>query len=390
MGERIRTSQKPAVIPPKKTCLALSGGGTFGAFQAGLLVGWTEAGTRPAFDSITGVSTGALIAGLTFLGPDYDCELRRVYTTLKTEDIYTKKRGVRSLLSDSLADNTPLAQQIDRILTPATMARLAEEHRKGRRLYVGTTDLDGRRPVIWDVGAIAANNEPGARELIAKVMLASAAIPAFFPPTEIPVEVDGRQLIERHVDGGVSQNVFLRPPQVPPEYRTRPPADFLYGSDLYIIVAGKLYADPHQVKARVVQIASSGVSTLIDAETRVELIRLYTASILAGMNYHLASIPADFQAPTDSTKFDPGEMSRMFEEGRRQALTNTAWRKNPPGTLENEILAQRSSIRLTRVANKGGAGEGEDTPVPENKSGAATGSPAPSNKGGGAAELRVP
>jgi predicted acylesterase/phospholipase RssA len=349
VGERIRAAQRPAELPPRKSCLCLSGGGAFGAYQAGLLVGWTELGTRPDFDAVTGVSTGALVAALAFLGPDYDPELRRVYTTLKTEDIYTRKRGLRSLFSDSLADNAPLAKQIDRTLTPEAVARLAAEHRKGRRLYIGTTDLDGRRPVVWDLGAIAAREEPGARSLIARLLLASAAIPAFFPPVEVPIEVDGRPLVERHVDGGVTQNVFFRPPQVPPEFRTRPPAEFLFGSDLYVVVAGKLYADPEVVRPKVLKIAAGSVSSLIYAQTRVELVKLYTTTMITGMNYHLAAIPQDFAAPTDSTTFEPSAMERLFEEGRRQALTGTAWRSCPPGVGEGEDLSQRAGTRLIRT-----------------------------------------
>jgi hypothetical protein len=52
--------------------LALSGGGADGAFGAGLLNGWTQRGNRPTFDIVTGVSTGALMASLAFLGPRYD------------------------------------------------------------------------------------------------------------------------------------------------------------------------------------------------------------------------------------------------------------------------------------------------------------------------------
>ena len=347
---RIRASQRPAELPPRKTCLALSGGGAYGAYQAGLLVGWTESGTRPEFDSVTGVSTGALVAGLAFLGPDYDGELRRVYTTLKTEEVYTKKRGLRGLLSDSLADNAPLARQIDDIVTPQVVCRFAAEHRKGRRLYVGTTDLDGRRAVVWDVGAVAARGDPDARELICKLFLASAAIPAFFPPVAIPVEVDGRRLVERHVDGGMTQNLFFRPPTVPAEYRSRPPADFLFGSDLYVVVAGKLYPDPEEVKLRTLKIASSSISTLIFAETQAELVKLFSLTLVAGMSYHLASLPQDFPAPAESTKFDPVEMTKMFDEGRRQAVTGTAWRATAPSVGEAEVLAQRSGTRLTRQA----------------------------------------
>ncbi|MBY0225995.1 MAG: patatin-like phospholipase family protein [Hyphomicrobium sp.] len=44
--------------------MPLSGGGSDGAFGAGLLVGCTERGDRPNFDFVTGVSTGAMMAPL--------------------------------------------------------------------------------------------------------------------------------------------------------------------------------------------------------------------------------------------------------------------------------------------------------------------------------------
>ena len=302
------------------------------------------AGIAPA-----GVSTGALVATLAFLGPDNDAELRRVYTTLRTEDIYTKRKGLKALLSESLADNAPLRAQIARVLTPDAVARLAAEHQKGRRLYVGTTDLYGRRPVVWDVGAIAVRNAPGACDCITNLLLASAAIPAFFPPVEVPVEVDGQRFVERHVDGGVTMNVFFRPPQVPPDLRLKPPAEFLFGSDMYIIVAGKLYADAEPTKASTLKIAAGSVSTLIYADTRAELVNMYTAAMIAGMNYRLAAIPPEFPAPASSTTFNPEQMARMFEEGRRQVRANTAWRDCPPGTPESEILPQRGGTKLHRV-----------------------------------------
>ena len=47
--------------------LALSGGGANGAFGAGILYGWSAAGTRPIFKIVTGISTGALIAPFAFM-----------------------------------------------------------------------------------------------------------------------------------------------------------------------------------------------------------------------------------------------------------------------------------------------------------------------------------
>lgn len=56
--------------------LALSGGSDNGAFGAGLLVGWSETGTRPTFKVVTGISTGALLPRLPSWGRvmTYSCE----------------------------------------------------------------------------------------------------------------------------------------------------------------------------------------------------------------------------------------------------------------------------------------------------------------------------
>jgi len=50
-----------------------------GSAGAGVLVGWTETGTRPQFDIVTGISTGALIAPFAFLGTGYDAALKEAY-----------------------------------------------------------------------------------------------------------------------------------------------------------------------------------------------------------------------------------------------------------------------------------------------------------------------
>ena len=43
---------------PQISFLAVSGGGSDGAFGAGLLVGWTARGNRPQFDIVTGIKIG--------------------------------------------------------------------------------------------------------------------------------------------------------------------------------------------------------------------------------------------------------------------------------------------------------------------------------------------
>jgi len=348
IAEKLRESRKPAdgKLPPKRSILAVSGGGSFGAYSAGILCAWSESGTRPEFDVVTGISTGALIAPLAFLGPAYDCQLKTFYTTLTNDDIYKKHRPIKALVADSFADNTPLRGQIEKTMTPTVMAAVAQEHMKGRRLYIGTTDLEGRRPIIWDLGAIAVRGTPEDRKLAVDILLASAAIPGFFPPVPIHLSANGQVTTERHVDGGVSASLFMVPPYVSHEEQARLPKNWLYGSDLYMLVAGKLYSDPEPVKSESLKVASSAISSVLYAQTRGDLQRMFMITMLTGMNYNLASIPEEFNAPTDCTEFDPVKMTEMFNEGVAQFRAGVAWRSTPPGVEKSEAVLFRSKRQL--------------------------------------------
>ena len=190
--------------------LALSGGGANGAFGAGLLNGWTAAGTRPVFKLVTGISTGALIAPFAFLGSDYDSTLREFYTTISTKDIYNE-RSYLAILFDpsSMVDTTPLQTILAKQVNEQVLAEVAQAHQRGRRLFIGTTNMEAGKLVIWDMGAIATSGKPGALELFRKVMLASASIPVAFPAVYIPVVADGKRYEEMHVDGGTATQVFF-------------------------------------------------------------------------------------------------------------------------------------------------------------------------------------
>ena len=55
---------------------------------------------------------------------------------------------------------------------------IAREYRKGRLLLIGTTDLDAQRPVIWNIGAIAASGHPESLELFRKILRPRPRYPA--------------------------------------------------------------------------------------------------------------------------------------------------------------------------------------------------------------------
>jgi predicted acylesterase/phospholipase RssA len=183
-------------LEPEANFLALSGGGGDGAFGAGILCGWTEAGTRPRFKLVTGISTGALIAPFAFLGPDYDAKLKKAYTTISDRDIY-RVPGILKLLVnlgrlEAAGSTEPLAELLEQLVDDQMIEAIAVENNKGRRLLVGTTQLDAQRQVIWNMGAIAAKGSPEAFKLFRQVLRASASIPVAFKPVYIKVKAGGQ------------------------------------------------------------------------------------------------------------------------------------------------------------------------------------------------------
>ena len=169
----------------------------------------------------------------------------------------------------------------------------------------------------------------------------------------MPVEVDGKVTDEVHVDGGVSASLFFRPPQVPKDQLAELGDRPLAGSNLYIIVAGKLFPDPAPVKPRFLSIVQSSISGLLYAQTRGDLFQLYSLSMATGMNYRLSAIPTDAPMPTAATTFDPATMTRLYEAGRRQAGTAGVWRETPPGNRPGEEVPVRGGAKLSTSSAEG-------------------------------------
>ena len=289
----LRSSGQTGPLPPAEF-LAISGGGANGAFTAGLLNGWTAAGNRPRFKAVTGISTGALIAPFAFLGPAYDETLRKFYTGVTTKDILTKRSMLAALSDDALADNAPLRRMIAGLVDQKLLDAIAAESHKGRLLLIGTTNLDAQREMIWDVGAVATSGHPRALELVRDIMIASAAIPAAFPPVMIDVEVDGQHYQEMHVDGGTVTQVFLYPPSLKVK-EVSEAAGIKRDRRVYIIRNARLDPEWAQTPRRTLSIAGRAVSSLIATQGIGDLYRTYLNAQRDGIDYNLVFIPADFK-----------------------------------------------------------------------------------------------
>lgn len=322
-GNRHKRDGRPVV-----EILALSGGGGDGAFGAGVLSGWSKTGQRPKFDLVTGVSAGAIIAPFAFLGPAYDRQLAEIWTQYSTSQIVTAQLVPGLLGGSALADTTPLANLIAQYVDRRLLREIAAEYRKGRILLIGTTNLDAQRPVVWNMGEIAASGHPASLEIFRKVILASAAIPGAFTPVTLQVEIDGKTYDELHVDGGTTREVFISPFDVPlsafDRLYDRPPL-----RRIYILKNGKITPEQEAVKKQTIPIAARAILTLIKSQNQSELYRIHRMAQDAGAEFNFIAVPPSFEARRNEV-FDPVYQTALFEEGVRAGLAGPNWLDGPP------------------------------------------------------------
>ncbi len=303
--------------------LVLSGGGENGAFAAGLLKGWTESGSRPEFGIITGVSTGAMIAPFAFIGSSEDAALAKAYTEVSAADVFEF-----GATNEALTDTWPLKRRIERSVTGNLLKAVAAEHDKGRRLLVATTAVDGERPVLWDMGAIAkAANDPKDRpralDLFRSVVLASSAVPGVFPPVMIDATgLDGKAFQEMHADGGTMTPYYLAPES------TLLDADggavHLPTRTIYLVVNNKLTPDFQVATRSTLSILGRSMSAAIKAQTRTALALSRTFAERKGLDLRIAQIDGRFTR-TSSAPFDQGYMKALFAHGAKLGREGSAF-----------------------------------------------------------------
>jgi hypothetical protein len=308
--------------------LAISGGGSNGAFGAGLLAGWAERGTRPEFTVVTGASAGALIAPFAFLGPEYDPMLRNLFSEGIGEELL-QIDGFSALFGAGVFKTEPLKRLIARYVDEAMLERIAAENQKGRKLLVVTTNIDAQRTAVWDMGAIAASGAPGAVSLFRDVLTASASVPGVYSPVLINVEGEGQRFAEMHVDGGVRANLLVVPESM--LLTSAPPQTAGLHPRVYIVLNDKVEQDFEVVEGKALTIVARSFTTAVKANTQNTLIATYEFARRNKWDFNLASINGDYPTTT-SLGFDRAYMQQLYQYGYEQGRAGPPWRKNLPAT----------------------------------------------------------
>jgi predicted acylesterase/phospholipase RssA len=143
-------------------------------------------------------------------GASHDPTLKDLFTSGIAETLL-RVDGLNAIFGSGVFKTEPLKLLIARYVDEDLLHLIASQHRRGRRLFIVTTNIDAQRTAVWNMGAIAASDYSGRLQLFRDILVASASAPGLFAPAYIQVQAGNAQFQEMHVDGAVTSNVLAVP-----------------------------------------------------------------------------------------------------------------------------------------------------------------------------------
>lgn len=310
--------------------LVLSGGGAKGSFGAGVIKGLHDSNTLPDYSIITGVSAGALLAPFVFVGGEEIDRLEEVMLGLNDKMILGKRNFLNTIFKDAFTDGEDLFSFIEQTYSDEMIEQVAQQHRNGRRLLIGTTHFDSEQMVVWNLGEIAASENPDKARLFHQVLVASASIPGVFPPQFIDVELNGQPLEEMHVDGGLSAQMFLQASNI--DFKKINQALGLEKSPkIQVIRNGVLKMPYQQVKDKGMDLLTQSVKSLTLQQTRGDLYRMMYFSEVQDLELEFTYIDDRFTPQAQSKQmFDSTYMKALYNYGYNKATKHQLWTTDVP------------------------------------------------------------
>ncbi len=179
-------ARQATAAPPWRFALVLGGGGMKGLAHVGALRALEERGWVP--EVLLGTSMGALLGAAWANGFDTS-ERGDVALSLERSDVFRLARrdmAMKLVRAPAIYRGAPLEELVRGFVGGLTFEDLQ------RRLVTASVDINSGMQVYWGL--------PGLRHVsVADAVLASCALPGFFPPREI----DGRFF----VDGALADNL---------------------------------------------------------------------------------------------------------------------------------------------------------------------------------------
>ncbi|ENJ5959044.1 patatin-like phospholipase family protein [Vibrio parahaemolyticus] len=314
-----------AVASEEFNMLALSGGGVNGAYGAGVLMGLAQTGQLKDYSVVTGISAGALIAPFVFVGGDALPKMKSVMLNLDDAAVLGKKKILNTVIKDAFTDGENFYDLIEDAYPNSMIEQIAEQHRNGKRLFIGTTHFDSGELMIWNVGAIANSELPTKVSLIHQVLAASSSIPGLFPPQFINVEYEGQRYEELHVDGGLAAQVFFNPSNF--NYQLVAQALGVKRKPQLDVIRNGLLKVPYKsVHDKGIALLSKSVSSLTLAQARGDLYRMKYISEANNIDMKVTYIDKDFSnAKQSKDMFDKNYLLTIYDYGYKKASEGQLW-----------------------------------------------------------------
>jgi predicted acylesterase/phospholipase RssA len=322
--------------------LVLSGGGAWGAYGAGFLNGWTQrpANTtdrwpsRPTFDVVTGVSTGAIIAPFALVGSAGDAFLQHAFRGVGGKDLYSGNGLMGLLGGHSLKKPDGIERSLVAGLDDSTIAAIKTAYTDKRSAWVGAVNFDTGDFTEFNLSAIAsALPIDQAREQITDHIMAASAVPGFFPPRFI----NGCM----YMDGGVRQNVFITSVQTAANASGQEQSR----ANIYVIVNDVTEVPSELTKYSVREIATRSYA-LIENQSEINSLRnIYQYAHEHGYGFYwttaddvvfYANVAGNHGAACEAPKTPAGQFEATFTACLYDAALHkardgaTAWRTDRP------------------------------------------------------------
>jgi predicted acylesterase/phospholipase RssA len=318
--------------------LVVSGGGDWGAFGTGALIGWSgvPAGPNalPKFQVVSGVSTGALIAPFAYLGTAKDLKaIDDLYRNPKSD--WVKSRGPLFFLPDnaSFAEVPGLEREVDKFIDMDFAKRIAKEFETGRIVVIQTTNMDdgSAQPFNWSFAAKQATEDGNIRRL-QNILLASSGIPGAFPPREI----DG----SLYVDGAVTSNIiyggaFKRNETFGATWKRMYAGESIPKIRYWVILNNYAAAQPVTVQPTWPSVISRALEVAVRASTTIALRHLYSMAEVnqlrgdGDIEVRWMAIPDSWKAPTEGI-FQQETMRSLSDLGMKIGADPASWQTEAP------------------------------------------------------------
>jgi hypothetical protein len=327
-----------APAPPQIDILIISGGGDWGAFGAGFLKGWGRVPpgpmAKPAFDAVTGVSTGALIAPFAFLGDEQSIDTIEGLHRNPKKDWVKQRWPLYFLPSNmSFAEVPGLEREMREIVTLALVRRIAEAGRDGRILAVNTTNVDDGSQRVWNLVVEAQRAvETDDVDRIHRIMLASAGIPGAFPFRVINDEL--------YVDGGVTGNIIYggrvkEEDSLPALWAAMYPSLPIPTLRYWVLFNNQLYPSPQVTAPTWPAVVTRSLEMGTRAATLTSMRHLHAQAEIsrlkrgATVEVRFVAVPNDWVPPQPGV-FIKETMNNMADLGEKMGADPSSWSSEPP------------------------------------------------------------